>query len=291
MKDSQHRYREQNQRFILIATVIAALSVFAGCARRPAELDGPRFVVVTQNLGDVVAPRPSVDEVMQVLGEMPKADAYLLQEVAGKRTAEAIAAALSDETGTYRAFYTSEAGVAVVTRHPVEDVAAATDASALRVSVQLPNEQLVRLVSVHLPAFRKPRQRDGDARIGPLYGALRLAREAVTPNGRSRSVDRILEWLDDGGAPAPTIVGGDFNTVPLTLAPRKMRPEYRDSLWRSGDYLTGTYRRIAGPLSARIDFLFHTPEFAVAEAFVHSGSAGDHLPVFAEYALGSPADE
>ena len=216
MKDSQHRYREQNQRFILIATVIAALSVFAGCARRPAELDGPRFVVVTQNLGDVVAPRPSVDEVMQVLGEMPKADAYLLQEVAGKRTAEAIAAALSDETGTYRAFYTSEAGVAVVTRHPVEDVAAATDASALRVSVQLPNEQLVRLVSVHLPAFRKPRQRDGDARIGPLYGALRLAREAVTPNGRSRSVDRILEWLDDGGAPAPTIVGGDFNTVPLT---------------------------------------------------------------------------
>jgi endonuclease/exonuclease/phosphatase (EEP) superfamily protein YafD len=144
---------------------------------------------------------------------------------------------------------------------------------------------------VHLPAFRKPRQRDGDARIGPLYGALRLAREAVTPNGRSRSVDRILEWLDDGGAPAPTIVGGDFNTVPLTLAPRKMRPEYRDSLWRSGDYLTGTYRRIAGPLSARVDFLFHTPEFAVAEAFVHPRSAGDHLPVFAEYALGSPADE
>jgi endonuclease/exonuclease/phosphatase family metal-dependent hydrolase len=262
-----------------------------GCTKDPPHPDAIRAKVVTQNLGDVITPRPTVGEIAEVFGEMPRADVYLLQEVAGSRAASAIAEALSAGNSEYRSLYTSRAGVSVVTRLPILSWSAAPGASALQAHLAVGEHATMRVVSVHLPAFGKPRQRDGDARIGPIYGMLRLARETVTPNGRSRSLDRILTWLKEeqgreGQSPAvPTVVGGDFNTVPLTLAPRKMRKDFRDSLRGSGDFWTGTYQRIAGPLSARVDFLFHSHAMHVLDAFVHGKSAGDHLPVYAEYAL------
>lgn len=269
-----------------------AIIVFlGGCAKDAPPPDAARARVVTQNIGDIVAPRPTVAEVAGVFAEMPRADVYLLQEVAGSRAASAIAQALSTGDSDYRALYTSLAGVSVVTRLPVLSWSGVPGVSALQAHLSLDENATMRVVSVHLPAFGKPRQQDGDARIGPIYGMLRLARETITPNGRSRSLDRILTWLEqqegreEQNVAVPTVVGGDFNTVPLTLAPRKMRKGFRDSLRGSGDFWTGTYQRIAGPLSARVDFLFHSHAMHVLDAFVHGKSAGDHLPVYAEYAL------
>lgn len=277
----------KNERFLAAAVFITLFAMLTGSCSpsgSPGAVDGQRIAVITQNLGDVVKPRPSVGEIAAVFREMPEADVYLLQEVGGDRMARAIGDKLSTGTRTYTHLYTGRAGIALLSSLPILESDIANDASAIQAVVDLDGTP-VRAVSIHLPAFRKPREGDGDARIGPIYGALRLAREAITPNGRSRAAERILDWLHRSESPPPTIVGGDFNTVPLTLAPRKMTKRYNDSLWRSGDYWTGTYQRIAGPISARVDFLFHEPQFSVVNAFVHPTSAGDHLPVFAEYSL------
>lgn len=275
-------------RLLLIPLALAAAACSANDpVDEPATATLPSNTVrvVTQNLGDVITPRPTVDQIMTVFRQMPVAHVYLVQETHGSRTAAALAAALSTPQATYHHAYSGRAGLAVISSLPIVASRAAQDASALEAIVEAPSGRRLRVVSIHLPAFNKPRQGDGDARIGPIYGALRLAREAVTPNGRSRAAETILSWLEEAESPPATIIGGDLNTVPLTLAPRKVAKHYRDSLRGSGDFFKGTYRRIAGPISARVDFLFHDPTLEVLHAFVHPGSAGDHLPVYAEYAF------
>jgi endonuclease/exonuclease/phosphatase family metal-dependent hydrolase len=274
-----------------LATLLLALmsGVFLSCAPQAAEVDvdGPRIAVVTQNIGDIVPPRPSTDDIAYVFRQLPTAQVYLLQEVGGFQAARRIAEALSSELAQYEHLYTRASGVAVVTSLEVLDYKVAPDAAAIRATLDAGDGETLRVASIHLPAFRKPRQRDGDAKIGPVYGALRLAREAITPNGRSRTADRILEWLDGGDPPPATVIGGDLNTIPLTLAPRRIGRTYTDSLRGSGDYWTSTYRRMAGPVGARVDFLFHSSHLQVQDSFVLQETAGDHYPVYAEYVLTS----
>jgi endonuclease/exonuclease/phosphatase family metal-dependent hydrolase len=276
-----------------LASLLLALatSVFFSCAPTTAEVDvdGPRIAVVTQNIGDIVPPRPSTDDIAYVFRQLPTAQVYLLQEVGGFQAARRIAEALSSESAQYDHIYTRASGVAVVTSLEILDYKVPPDAAVIRATLDAGNGETLRVASIHLPAFRKPRQGDGDAKIGPVYGALRLAREAITPNGRSRAADRILEWLDGGEPPPATVIGGDLNTIPLTLAPRRIARTYTDSLRGSGDFWTGTYRRMAGPVGARVDFLFHSRHLQVVDSFVLQETAGDHYPVYAEYAFKSDA--
>lgn len=251
------------------------------------DADGPRIAVVTQNVGDIVPPRPSLDDMVYVFRQMPPAQVYLLQEVGGFQAARRLAEALSTDGVQYNHIFTRAAGLAIVTSLEIVDYRAAPDSPAIRATLDAGNGRRLRVASIHLPAFRKPRQGDGDAKIGPVYGALRLAREAVTPNGRSRAADRILEWLDGDEPPPVTVIGGDLNTIPLTLAPRRIARTYTDSLRGSGHFWTGTYRRMAGPVGARVDFLFHSDHLRVVDSFVLQETAGDHYPVYAEYVLSS----
>ena len=91
--------------------------------------------------------------------------------------------------------------------------------------------------------------------------------------------EKVTELVDDATS---VVVAGDFNTVPFTKTIRFMNRHYDDALLGSGDYLTGTYRRVGGAILPRVDFIFHSTALSVVEARVIQERAGDHYPVYAE---------
>jgi endonuclease/exonuclease/phosphatase (EEP) superfamily protein YafD len=109
-----------------------------------------------------------------------------------------------------------------------------------------------------------------------------LWRELFTSTSRSREARELRSWLlhlsrDNW------IVGGDFNTLPLSSVDRHLRRYFQDALSRSPwRYFTGTYWRLRDvPFLPRIDFLYHSPRWHVVQAQVIQHKASDHFPILA----------
>ncbi len=280
---------------VILVAFLAGFLVMYG--RRSPSLcrttgDGTPLRVVTYNVGDSDDRRPTAHHVASILNEMPPADVYLLQEVPRARFVAILARLLTtEEPHSFDYRYSHRDHVAVLSRFAIagewlsSDHATMRDARSLGVIVDLPDGTQVQLVTVHLHAFWKPRDGSGRARIGPIYGALRIVREMFTPNGRSRAAQHLVTKLEADGRSMPTIVGGDFNTTPFTLAIRTMNAAFVDSLRGSGDFWTGSYTHITGPVSPRVDYLFHDGTWCVVDARVFPETAGDHLPLYGEYRL------
>jgi endonuclease/exonuclease/phosphatase (EEP) superfamily protein YafD len=79
----------------------------------------------------------------------------------------------------------------------------------------------------------------------------------------------------------PTLIGGDFNTIPGSRTIRDMDAQFRDVLWPTAGYLAGTYHKIRFPIRPRVDYLFVSDQFSADRASVVRESAGDHYPVSA----------
>ncbi len=99
---------------------------------------------------------------------------------------------------------------------------------------------------------------------------------------RSRSVEELLTWV----ATHPhqdVIIGGDFNTVPLSKSIRAMGKVFKNTLGASSDYFTGTYMKSSLPIEPRIDYIFHSQDINCGDSSVIRDSAGDHYPVRAVF--------
>jgi len=112
--------------------------------------------------------------------------------------------------------------------------------------------------------------------------ALFLWQEFFTTTQRVQEAQALSTWLLHLGGEG-TIIGGDFNSMPLAGADRHLRQYFGDALAiHPGQYFSGTYwGPPANPILPRIDFVYHSPHWQVVEAQVIQQKASDHFPVLA----------
>lgn len=102
-----------------------------------------------------------------------------------------------------------------------------------------------------------------------------------TANARRMQADQVLEWTRD--IPDPMILAGDFNTPPTGHIYGDLTRRFGDSFREAGWGWGYTYPS-KNPL-VRIDYVLHSPHWAVTRCEVGGAPGSDHRPVFAELAL------
>jgi len=215
-------------------------------------------------------------------------DVYLLQEVTTQPYFDELHAEIEKASGRkYDGVYSPRFNVAVLSVYPIIESepfgpeAARWNNGILRALIDTPAGPL-QTISVHLDPILKKRDAAGFATF--WFSLAGLAWDMVVPNRRSLAVAEMRRWLRQYEK-GPIVLGGDFNTIPLTAAIRRMGLKYTDALLGSGQYFVGTYWKISSPIRPRVDFIFHSRQITVLDAAVLPISTGDHLPVTATIAL------
>jgi endonuclease/exonuclease/phosphatase family metal-dependent hydrolase len=147
---------------------------------------------------------------------------------------------------------------------------------ALAASVQTP-AGTVWAGSVHLDA---PHLKEFGTNL--LQHAAFVWEEFFTASLRYRQAQELQTWLANLAADA-WIVGGDFNSLPLSRADRYISRYFDDVLvqrpWR---YFSGTFWDLPQvPITPRIDYVYHSARFRVVEARVIQKKISDHYPIVA----------
>jgi endonuclease/exonuclease/phosphatase (EEP) superfamily protein YafD len=119
-----------------------------------------------------------------------------------------------------------------------------------------------------------------------------LWQEFFTATPRTQQAQALSTWLLGLGGEG-TILGGDFNSLPLAGADRHLHQYFADALSINlQQYFTGTYwGPPRNPVLPRIDFIYYSAYWQVLDAHVIQQKASDHFPVLAVLspALQAPA--
>lgn len=167
-----------------------------------------------------------------------------------------------------------EHGIAVLSRFPILD---ATILELPQSSGRWPRVALEVLV---------------DGPHGPIrFVAVHLARPWGWPLSNTRArlqqIDTLLDSLE-AGPPAPTIVAGDFNSLPISAEGWKMSRHF-DHAWhpaRDGWATSFPLAAIGWPAGAvKIDHVYHDSDWRSHGTWVAPQGASDHRPVLAELSL------
>ena len=137
---------------------------------------------------------------------------------------------------------------------------------------------LVHVAGVHLEPTLPA---DGDLVVGTI------GRLMATEEVREKEIDRVLDALPKG---APAVVLGDFNSTSRMVAPRRMAERgFTDSfasvIERADGCPTWTGAYGLVPLSARIDYVFHTKELRTTSSRIINGKGSDHSLVVSTLTL------
>ena len=237
--------------------------------------------VATYNIDNISEGR-QLREVCAAIRSMGIPDVLLMQEVHGESTALFLAKNLGTRYFKYIDYSGYKSGLAILSRKPLENVKihyfseSCNGYGALSAEIRIKDRKLL-LCSLHLDRILKFR-RNGQV---PGFNALGLLKKEIfNETIRSRSVEELLEWLS-GFDTSYIIIGGDFNTFPLSRPIRKITREFNDALWPTACYFTGTYKELDYPFRPRIDFLFHSPGIKRYRADVIKKGPSDHYPVAA----------
>jgi len=241
------------------------------------------------NAGDAKMPAPSVEKICAVIREAGSPDIVLLQEVPGIRALEMLGSMLGYP---YHAFkpYRKDARllIAILSRLPIEQprtfsFTSSQDGSGFVSGVVRLGTRPILVCSAHLDEIEsKSRLANGYVDQSMQTSARQIARELWDRTPRSVSVIELVDWVNAQGHET-VIIGGDFNTIPLSKPIRAMGMRFDDALWPSFDYFAGTYFKIKSPLLPRVDYIFHSPDLKVQTAGVIRKSPGDHYPVRAVF--------
>ena len=132
--------------------------------------------------------------------------------------------------------------------------------------------------SVHLNAPRR-----GEFGTSFLQQAAFVWKEFFTASQRYRQAQELRAWLA-ALTTGDCILGGDFNSMPLSSADRYISSKYFDDALRQRPwrYFSGTFWDLPqAPITPRIDYVYHTSRFRVVEARVIQKKLSDHYPVLA----------
>ncbi len=247
------------------------------------------FRVMTANIGHCSHfPKPSIEDWVEVLNIDPKPNILLLQDVQNQQSVDRLAKELGYRYWVTDAGYRSKGiDLAILSRWKLKDSeylsfkASRTGKGFLWAEIEVQDKEFL-VCTVHLDRVRHvPRRKDKELDF-PWKGLFNdLYQEIFTQTVRSKSAKELIIWLKENRE-VPVIIGGDFNTIPLSRTIWKMCRAYEDVLWPSWDFFRGTYRLIDLPLKPRIDYIFYSEGMDCLEARIVRRSAGDHFPVVAE---------
>jgi hypothetical protein len=144
--------------------------------------------------------------------------------------------------------------------------------------------------SVHLDA-----PRPGEFGGNLVQYAAFVGEEFFMASRRYQQVQELQTWLA-ALSTGDWILGGDFNSMPLSSADRYLSKYFDDALlqrpWR---YFSGTFWALPQiPITPRIDYVYHSSRFQVVDARVIRQKISDHYPILVILApptaqLASPA--
>jgi endonuclease/exonuclease/phosphatase (EEP) superfamily protein YafD len=223
-------------------------------------------------------------------------DLVMLQEVQRERLAKWFGAQLQLPYQHFAAYTrVGQGGVAILSRWPLGSPHilhfrhSERGRMALATQVQTP-AGIIWAGSVHLDA---PQVSEFGTSF--LQYTAFVWKEFFTASRRYRQMRELRAWLAALTA-GDCILGGDFNSMPLSSADRYISKYFDDVLlqrpWR---YFSGTFWDLPQvPITPRIDYVYHASRFQVVEARVIQQKISDHYPVLAILAppatrLASPA--
>lgn len=276
-------------RTILVLIISSLLHLSVAYADTPLK-------IISYNMGASKQPTPTLEDVVQAIeavSDLP--DVVLAQEIPWQVKHDQLAQALGMEhylSGLEQKPYSTRA---IFSRTPLTEpqtiilLSAAADGKqsgsapgALCAYTDIGGQEVL-LCSVHLETIREEMQ-PGESLKSPGVLFKYFKQEFFGDNLRSQGVDRIIQRIAETGA-ENVIIGGDFNTFPLSKAIRKMNAEFEDALWPSAAFFKGSYVDSPLPVNPRIDFIFHSPNLSSRDGAVHDLTTGDHVPVSAVITL------
>ena len=295
----------RNQVIVVIGLLFATVLFYGTVAgvqvlRSNDEVDAlVSLEVMTCNIGDLGGYKIlSNKEVVDFLKLAGVPDILLLQEVRGENEAEYF----SNKLGLKYFVFLIDArqrsnGMAILSRFPLSDPdkiyfkASKYGYGALAVDVTIGDNlkvtrnlevrpKKVQVVNVHMDRIDSVTMKDKKVAVNLGFLLRFIKNEIWEDSVRSQSAKELIQWLDEKKADN-VILGGDFNSVPLSKTIRTIGSRFDDVLWPSLQYLTGTYKRLDFPIAPKVDYLFLSPNLSCRKASVLPISPGDHFPVVA----------
>ena len=278
--------------FVVICTVALVIAIASPLLAQ--DETGTTLSVLTSNIGHCsLFERPSVQDWVDVLGDGPKAEVVLLQDVQSQGQVQELAGRLGYAHWiTDAAMRTQGSDLAIVSTreilgsHYLRLPSSPTHKGVLCAKIMVEGREVL-VCSVHLDRVEPtPQIKNGQVDFPWIELFFQFWKEIFTPTVRSRSAGELLQWLQ-GLDKKRIVVGGDFNTIFLSRTIWAMCRQFEDALWPSWDFFQGTYKPFDFPIKPRIDYLFHSPSLECLAAGINSETAGDHFPVWAEFGSSS----
>ena len=245
--------------------------------------------MVTYNIDNIKEDRRLL-KVCTAIRNIGVPDVLLMQEVHSQHAASFLAGNLEMPYVQYKDYAHHQAGLAVLSRRPLNKVKIHYFSSshygygALAAEIKIGNRKLL-ICSVHLDRIPQVNSR---RRVSAFTTLRVFKKELLDDTVRSRSVDELLKWLS-GFDVDSIVIGGDFNTFPFSKPIRMMTKQYDDALWPKISYFSGTYMDLnhpLKPLNPRSDYIFYSPGVKCIKAEVVKTGPSDHYPVKAVFGLG-----
>ena len=103
-------------------------------------------------------------------------------------------------------------------------------------------------------------------------------KEVLFESKRSREVKELVDWLASFKY-ENIVIGGDFNSLFLSKAGRKMRKVFHDSAWLSPALFVGSHKTQEFHLPVKVDYIFLSNNLSSSGTKIIPESPGDHFPV------------
>ncbi|MDP3029151.1 MAG: hypothetical protein Q8O04_06600 [Deltaproteobacteria bacterium] len=294
-----------NFKYLVVLVFLSFTVVLPGCDYK-VHVDNA-LTVMTYNMGDDCLPAPTLDQVVNIVRRNGVPDILFVQDVPWAITIKDLADALGfthfvsgrTKESPHHLGILSNVPLCNAKRIHFEPQPDFPRPAALCAEIEVNHKRIV-LCSVHLATLRSELHRLQRNGKSPLLSLLKvLYDETFSDTPHSRSVEKLLGWIGSKKNDA-VIIGGDFNTFPLSRPIRAMGRDFDDALWPSLDYFVGTKikaeraldpsghnKSLELPLNPRIDYIFHSENIDCLKAEVIRQTAGDHYPIRAVLGLRS----
>jgi endonuclease/exonuclease/phosphatase (EEP) superfamily protein YafD len=263
----------------LAAVGVGGVLLYLTRTMSPQTVAMPQLRIMTYNIEGRKADRQQLLALMRQYTP----DLVLLQEVPRLRLAQWFGTRLQLPYQHFAAYTRArQGGVAMLSRWPLGAPHilhfrhSQQGKVALAAQVQTP-VGMVWAGSVHLDA-----PRPGEFGRNLVQHAAFVGEEFFMASRRYLQVQELRDWLAAISAGA-WILGGDFNSMPLSRADRYLSQYLDDVLWqRPWRYFSGTFWNLPQiPITPRIDYVYHSSRFRVVEARVIQQKISDHYPILA----------
>ena len=273
---------------VMYGIVVVVILTLGGCDDY--QDSGFAFSVISYNVGDYEGPQPTTAQVGNLLLKHGVPDVLFIQNTPWLLEIKDLAKLIGLPYFVAGKESSPRNTLGILSRFPLRDAnvilfqGGVPQPAAMCAKTTIATKDVL-LCSLHLQSFSnkiRPDKHTGKLKWTALSRVVR--EELFGDTQRSLSVDQFLNWLDLKPADA-IIVGGDFNSFPLSKPIRAMSSRFKDAFWPSWNYFRGTYKGLDSPIKPRPDFIFSSESVVCIDTRIVTESAGDHYPIQARLEL------